>query len=129
MDTCRNECFIQMDDHPVHTTPNHPKIITFLQIVLAAKWIVRHSTTYLGTVCISPKQHRRPVPSSSMGGFDLMKHFCCACAVCGAWWCARAGCTWACTAWPTLWSGSSSPSSSFYPSSHLVSFITILSEY
>ena len=38
-----------MDDHPVHTTPNHnpPKIDvlpkTFFQIILAAKSIVQHS--------------------------------------------------------------------------------------
>ena len=44
-------CFEKMDDHLVHTIPNHylikmdvlPK--TFFQIILAAKWLVRHSTT------------------------------------------------------------------------------------
>ena len=42
----RNGCFGNMDDHPVHTTPNHhpPKMDvlpkTFLQIILAAKWLV-----------------------------------------------------------------------------------------
>ena len=55
-------CFRKMDDHPVHTIPNHhptkmkvlPK--TFVQIILAAKWFVRLSNT-------SPNQHRRPLPS------------------------------------------------------------------
>ena len=45
-DTWRNGCFGKMDAHPVHTIPNHqatkmnvlPK--TFLQIILAAKWLV-----------------------------------------------------------------------------------------
>ena len=42
-----------MDDHPVQTTPNHqpPKMDvlpeTFLQIIFAAKWLVRHSSTSL----------------------------------------------------------------------------------
>ena len=42
---------VRMDDHLVHTTPNHhpPKMDvlpkTFLQIILAAKWLVRHSST------------------------------------------------------------------------------------
>ena len=51
-----------MYDHLVHTTPNHhpPKIDvlpkTFLKIILAAKWLVRHSSA-------SPKQQRRPLPS------------------------------------------------------------------
>ena len=62
MDTWRNGCFEKMADHPVHTTLNHhpskidvlPK--TFLQIILAVKWLVRHSST-------SPNQQRRPVPS------------------------------------------------------------------
>ena len=51
-----------MDDLPVHTTPNHhpPKMEvlpkTFLQNILAAKLLVRHSST-------SPKQQRRPLPS------------------------------------------------------------------
>ena len=51
-----------MDDHPVHTRPNHhhtkmddlPK--TFVKIILAAKWLVRHSSTSL-------RQQRRPLPS------------------------------------------------------------------
>ena len=39
---------------------------TFLHVILAAKWLVRHSS-------MSPKQQRRPLPSllsdsSSMGG-------------------------------------------------------------
>ena len=48
--------------HLVHTTPNHhpskmdvlPK--TYLQIILAVKWLVRHWSTSL-------KQQRRPLPS------------------------------------------------------------------
>ena len=41
----------KMEDLPVHTTPNHyaPKMDilpeTFLQIILAAKWLVRLSST------------------------------------------------------------------------------------
>ena len=52
----------KMDDHLVHTTPNHhpPKMDvlpkTFLQIILAANWLVQHSI-------LSPKQQRRPLPS------------------------------------------------------------------
>ena len=53
LNTWRNGCFGKMDDHPVHTTPNHhplkmdvlPK--TFLQIILAVilyGYIVRHSS-------------------------------------------------------------------------------------
>ena len=51
-----------MDDHLVHTTPNHhPSKMDFLskrflQIILAAKWLVRHSSK-------SPKQQRRPLSS------------------------------------------------------------------
>ena len=51
--------FRKMNDHLVNTTPNHhpPKMDglpkTFLQIILAAKWLVRYSST-------SPKQQRRP---------------------------------------------------------------------
>ena len=63
MDAWQNGCFSKMDDHLVHTIPNHhpPKIdvlpkITFIQIILAAKWLVWHSST-------SPKQQRRPLPS------------------------------------------------------------------
>ena len=48
--------------HPAHTIPNHhpntmdvlPK--TLLQIILAVKWLVQHSST-------SPNQQRRPLPS------------------------------------------------------------------
>ena len=60
--TWRNECFERMDDQQAHTTLNHhpPKMDvlqkTFLQIILAAKWLVRHSRT-------SPKHQRRPLPS------------------------------------------------------------------
>ena len=47
----RNGCFGNMNDHPVQTIPNHhptkmdvlPK--PFVQIILAAKWLVRHSST------------------------------------------------------------------------------------
>ena len=51
-DTWRNGCFRKMDDHPVHATPNlHPSKMdvlqkTFLQIILAAKLLVRHSITF-----------------------------------------------------------------------------------
>ena len=53
MATWRNECFGKMDTHVVHTIPNHhptkmnvrPKIV--VKIILAAKVLVRHSTTYL----------------------------------------------------------------------------------
>ena len=40
----RNGCFGKMDDHPVHTIPNHQPTKmdvsqkTFVQIILAAKW-------------------------------------------------------------------------------------------
>ena len=48
--TWRNGCFEKMDEHPVHTIPNHsptkidvlPK--TFVQVIFAAKWLVRHSS-------------------------------------------------------------------------------------
>ena len=51
-----------MDDHPVHITPNHhppnidvlPK--SLVQISLAAKQLVRHSST-------SPNKRRQPLPS------------------------------------------------------------------
>ena len=62
MDTGRNGCFGKIDDHLVYTTPNYlpykTDVLTktFLQIILAAKWLVRHSTP-------SPKQQRRPLPS------------------------------------------------------------------
>ena len=51
MDIWRNECVRKMDDLPDHTTTNnHPlkmdvRPTTFLQIILAAKWIVRHAST------------------------------------------------------------------------------------
>ena len=55
----------KMDDHLVHTTPNHhptkmdvhPK--TFLPIILTAKWFVRHSNT-------SPQPAATTFASSSM---------------------------------------------------------------
>ena len=61
-DAWQNGCFRKMDDPLVNTTPNHhplkmdvlPK--TFLQIILVAKWLVRHSSA-------SPKKQRRPLPS------------------------------------------------------------------
>ena len=62
--TWRNGCSGKMDDHPIHTTPNHhpskmnvlPK--TFLQIILAAKckWLVQPLSTSLN-------QQPRPLPS------------------------------------------------------------------
>ena len=56
-----NGCF-KIVDHLAHTIPNQyptkmdilPK--TFVQIILAAKWLVRHLST-------SPHQQRRPLPS------------------------------------------------------------------
>ena len=48
--TWRNGCLEKVDDHPVHTIPNHhPAIMnvlskTFVQIILPAKWLVRHSS-------------------------------------------------------------------------------------
>ena len=48
--------------HPVHTKPNHHPtkmdvlLKTFVQNILAAGWLVRHSST-------SAKQKRRPLPS------------------------------------------------------------------
>ena len=56
-DALQNGCFRKMDDHLVHHSPKMdvlPK--TFLQIILAAKQLVRHSST-------SPKQQRRSLPS------------------------------------------------------------------
>ena len=58
--TWRNGCFGKMDDHPVHTIPNrHPTKMdvlpkTIVQIILGAKWLVRHSNA-------SPIQQRRPL--------------------------------------------------------------------
>ena len=60
--TWRNGSFGKLNDHLVLTKPNHqhskmdvlPK--TFVQIILAAKWLVRHSST-------SPNQQRRPLSS------------------------------------------------------------------
>ena len=60
--TWRNGCFEKINDHPVDTIPNHHPTkmdvlpITFVQIILAANWLVRHSRT-------STKQQRRPLPS------------------------------------------------------------------
>ena len=48
MEACQKGCIRKMDDHLVYTTPNHhpPKMDflpkTFLQIILAAKWLARH---------------------------------------------------------------------------------------
>ena len=62
MNTWQNGCFGKIEDLPIHTTPSHhnPKMDvlpkTFPQIILAAKCLVRHSST-------SPSQQRRPLPS------------------------------------------------------------------
>ena len=62
MDTWQNGGLRKMDNLPVHNTPNpHPPKMdvlpkAFLQIILAAKWLVQHSSTF-------PKQQRRPFPS------------------------------------------------------------------
>ena len=62
-ETWQNGCF-RLDDHPVHTTTNHhpPKISvlskTFLYIILAAKWLVRHLSRF-------PKEQRRTLSSDS----------------------------------------------------------------
>ena len=56
----------KMDDHPVHTIPNHcptkmdvlPK--TFVQIILAAKWLMWHSST---VQCTSLNQQQSPLPA------------------------------------------------------------------
>ena len=52
----RNSCFEKMDNHPIHTIPNPdltkmvvlPK--TFLQIILAAKWLVHAAFNYVPLV-------------------------------------------------------------------------------
>ena len=57
-------CFEKLVDQLVHTIQNHhptkmdvlPK--GFLQIILAAQWLVRHSSTVF-----PPNQQRRPLPS------------------------------------------------------------------
>ena len=47
--TWQNRCFEKLDDHPIYTIPNHhPTTMDFLpktsvKIILAAKWLVRHS--------------------------------------------------------------------------------------
>ena len=60
LDIWRNRCFEKMDDLSVLTKPNPLKMDVFpkhfLQIILAAKWLMQHSST-------SPKQQRRPLPS------------------------------------------------------------------
>ena len=59
-----------MDDYLVHITPNHhpPKINvlskTFLQFILAAKWLVRHSSSSLN-------QHRLPLPSLLSDSYSM----------------------------------------------------------
>ena len=68
------------DDHTVHTIPNHdptkmnvhPK--TFSQIILAAKWLVSHSTT-------SPVQQRRHLPSLLFGSLFCGWGYCVVCLV------------------------------------------------
>ena len=60
--TYKNGCFGKIDDHPVHTiTDHHPTKMdvrpkTFVQIILAAKLLVRHSST-------CPNQQRWHLPS------------------------------------------------------------------
>ena len=62
---------VQIDDHPVHSTPNHhpPKMEIlhkkFLQIILSAKWLVQHSS-------MSPNQQRRPLPSLPSDSFSMV---------------------------------------------------------
>ena len=62
---------VQIDDHPVHSTPNHhpPKMDIlhkkFLQIILSAKWLVQHSS-------MSPNQQRRPLPSLPSDSFSMV---------------------------------------------------------
>ena len=48
----------KMDDHPVPIIIIKMDVLpkTFVQVILAAKWLVRHSS-------MSPKQQRRPLPS------------------------------------------------------------------
>ena len=61
-DAWQNGCFRKIDNHLAHTTPNHHPskmdilLKTFLRIIHAANWLVRHSI-------LSPKQQRRPLPS------------------------------------------------------------------
>ena len=66
MDTWRNGCFGKMDDKEDNTTPppsqNGCSLKKILQIILAAKWRLRHSSTS-SMASASPKQHRRPLPS------------------------------------------------------------------
>ena len=65
--TWRNGYFGEMVVHLVHAIPNHhltkidvlPK--TFVQIILAAKWLGRHSSTYT-----SSNKQQRPLPFSSI---------------------------------------------------------------
>ena len=82
MNTWQNGCFGKMNDHPVHNTQNHhpPKIDvlpkTVLQIIIAAKKLVRHSSTRL-----FPKQQPQPLPSllfdsPSMGPAFLLEIRC-----------------------------------------------------
>ena len=60
--TCQNGCIVKIDEYPVHTIQNHhptkmdilPK--TFVQIILGAKWLVRHSS-------------RRPQPTATTFAF------------------------------------------------------------
>ena len=73
--TWRNGCFGKMDDLPVPTTTNHhpPKMDVlskiFLQIFLAAKWLVQHSST-------SPKQQQRPLPSLLSNSSSMSCQYC-----------------------------------------------------
>ena len=63
-----------MQDHPVLTIPNHHPTkmdvlpTNFVQNILAAKWLVRNSST-------SPKQQWQPLPSLlSLSVFHACKH-------------------------------------------------------
>ena len=60
-----------MNDHPVHTAPNHhpPKVDVlqnkFLQIILPANWLVRH-------LRMSLKKLRRPLPLCLSESFSMV---------------------------------------------------------
>ena len=64
-----------MDDHPIHTITNHhPTKMdilqnTFVQIIIAAKCLMRHSSTY-------PNQQRRPLPSLLSLSFLYVQYLC-----------------------------------------------------
>ena len=60
-DTWRNGRFRSSRLHHTNPPPSKMDVLpkTFLQIILAVKWLVRHSST----VHTSPKEQRRPLPS------------------------------------------------------------------